>query len=133
MHTRSVVSPQLSSGMDVVAQIYADMMSGKVADFLAKLSGGCHGPDGGIRGTPFILPGRPPKHMHPTSVSFTCLVHQTSAVHHPHADDVEWHVPGGSEAHVAAKLVPYAGIYKSKAAVVENYLPVRRTAAWLHK
>jgi hypothetical protein len=29
--------------MDVVAQIYADMMSGKVADFLAKLSGGSRG------------------------------------------------------------------------------------------
>ena len=27
--------------MDVVAQIYASMRSGNVADFLAKLSGGC--------------------------------------------------------------------------------------------
>jgi hypothetical protein len=38
---------------------------------------------------------------------------------------VEWHVPGGSEAHTAEKLVPYAGIYTSKAALVEQYLPVR--------
>ena len=39
-------------------------------------------------------------------------------------DDVEWNVPGGSAAHTAAKLVPYAGVYKSKAALLEQYLPV---------
>ena len=33
-------------------------------------------------------------------------------------------MPGGSAAHTAAKLVPYAGVYKSKAALVEQYLPV---------
>jgi len=42
MHSAPEISDPLTQAaiMDVVAQIYASMRSGNVADFLAKLSGG---------------------------------------------------------------------------------------------
>ena len=43
--------------MDVVAQIYADMMSGKVANFLANLSGGSRGNQAAPT-APFYILGR---------------------------------------------------------------------------
>jgi len=55
-----------------------------------------------------------------------CLVHAATYRQRGRcvADDVEWNVPGGTAAHTAAKLVPYVGVYKSKAALLEQYLPV---------